>query len=134
MQVPDGAIDPFRLTIASILDARLHGAQTLVLHEVTGMIFEQNRIVGVVTYNHKTKQNENYYAQIVVNDCGIWGHHIGQLAGVNINMFPAKGSLLIFGHRVNNVVLNRCRKPSDADILVPGSTICLIGTTSSHGP
>ena len=49
-------------------------------------------------------------------------------------MFPAKGALLIFGHRVNNVVLNRCRKPANADILVPGDTICLIGTTSSRVP
>jgi len=47
-------------------------------------------------------------------------------------MFPAKGSLLIFGHRVNRIVLNRCRKPANADILVPGDTISLIGTTSSH--
>ena len=47
-------------------------------------------------------------------------------------MYPAKGALLIFGHRVNNVVLNRCRKAGDADILVPGDMICVIGTTSSH--
>ena len=51
-----------------------------------------------------------------------------------MNMLPAKGALLIFGHRVNNMVLNRCRKPADADILVPGDTICLIGTTSSKVP
>ena len=56
------------------------------------------------------------------------------MAGARINMFPAKGALLIFGHRVNNVVLNRCRKPANADILVPGDTICLIGTTSSRVP
>ena len=49
-------------------------------------------------------------------------------------MFPAKGALLIFGHRVNNIVLNRCRKPANADILVPGDTICVIGTTSSKVP
>lgn len=33
-------------------------------------------------------------------------------------------------HRINQHVINRCRKPSDADILVPGDTISLIGTTS----
>lgn len=49
-------------------------------------------------------------------------------------MLPAKGSLLIFGHRLNNMVLNRCRKPADADILVPGDTISLIGTTSTNIP
>ena len=31
-------------------------------------------------------------------------------------------------HRINQHVINRCRKPSDADILVPGDTISLIGT------
>lgn len=35
-------------------------------------------------------------------------------------------------HRINQHVINRCRKPSDADILVPGDTISLIGTTSQH--
>lgn len=49
-------------------------------------------------------------------------------------MYPAKGSLLIFGHRVNKMVLNRCRKAADADILVPGDTITVIGTTSTHIP
>ena len=85
--VPDGAIDPFRLTIANVLDARAHGAITLVYHEVIGFVREQNRI-----------------------------------------------ALLIFGHRVNRVVLNRCRKAADADILVPGDMICVIGTTSSRVP
>lgn len=33
-------------------------------------------------------------------------------------------------HRINQHVINRCRKPSDADILVHGDTISLIGTTS----
>lgn len=28
--------------------------------------------------------------------------------------------------------INRCRKPADADILVPGYTISLIGTTSTR--
>ncbi|WP_146634554.1 anaerobic glycerol-3-phosphate dehydrogenase subunit A, partial [Salmonella enterica] len=51
---------------------------------------------------------------------------------LSIRMFPAKGSLLIMDHRINQHVINRCRKPSDADILVPGDTISLIGTTSTH--
>ena len=132
--VPDGSIDPFRLTIANVLDARAHGAVTLVYHEVVGFVREQNRIIGVKTYNHKTKEERHFYAEVIVNAGGIWGHHIAELAGVRVNMFPAKGALLIFGHRVNQVVLNRCRKPADADILVPGDMICVIGTTSSRVP
>ena len=56
------------------------------------------------------------------------------MAGANISMFPAKGALLIFAHRVNSVVINRCRKPANADILVPGDTVCVIGTTSTRVP
>ena len=132
VKVPDGSIDPFRLTIANILDARAHGAVTKTFHEVTEILREQDRVVGVRTFNHKTKEKAEFRANIVVNAAGIWGHHMAELAGVTVNMYPAKGSLLIFGHRVNNVVLNRCRKAADADILVPGDTITVIGTTSTH--
>ena len=134
VKVPDGAVDPFRLTSANVIDAKLHGAKVLVYSEVTSLIKDGDTIKGVVVYNHITKQKEEYYAPVTVNAGGIWGQHIVELAGVKINMFPAKGALLIFGHRVNNVVLNRCRKPANADILVPGDTICLIGTTSSRIP
>ena len=132
VKVPDGSVDPFRLTLANIIDAKAHGAQILVYHEVTALIKEQGRVIGVTVWDHKKKESTNYYAPLTINAGGIWGHNIAKMAGIEVGMYPAKGSLLIFGHRVNNVVLNRCRKPADADILVPGDTICLIGTTSSH--
>ena len=132
VKVPDGSVDPFRLTLANIIDAKAHGAQIRVYHEVTALIKEQGRVIGVTAWDHKKKESTNYYAPLTINAGGIWGHNIAKMAGIEVGMYPAKGSLLIFGHRVNNVVLNRCRKPADADILVPGDTICLIGTTSSH--
>ncbi len=134
VRVPDGAVDPFRLTASNIMDAKNHGAEVLTYHEVIEVLKEQGRVVGVKVQDHKTKEEKSYYAEVVVNAGGIWGHHIAHLAGVYVNMLPAKGALLIFGHRVNNMVLNRCRKPADADILVPGDTISLIGTTSSKIP
>ena len=132
VRVPDGSVDPFRLTMSNALDARIHGADLLTQHEVTAMLREQDRLVGVELFDHAAKKKVSYYGKVVVNAGGIWGHHIASLAGVNINMFPAKGALLIFGHRVNRMVLNRCRPPANADILVPGDIICLIGTTSER--
>lgn len=134
VRVPDGSVDPFRLTASNIMDAKNHGATILTYHEVVELLRVKDKITGVKVVNHKTKEIKNYYASVVVNAGGIWGHHIAELAGVTVNMLPAKGALLIFGHRVNNMVLNRCRKPADADILVPGDTISLIGTTSSKIP
>ena len=127
VKVPDGSVDPFRLTLANIIDAKI-----LVYHEVLSLVKEQNRVIGVEVFDHKTKEKSKYFAPLTINAGGIWGHNIAAMAGCRVGMFPAKGSLLIFGHRVNNIVLNRCRKPANADILVPGDTICLIGTTSSR--
>lgn len=134
VKVPDGSIDPFRLTVANVIDARRHGADIMTYNQVVGFVIEQNRVMGVKLRDNKTGEESTVYSDLVINAGGIWGHLIAELAGVRINMFPAKGALLIFGHRINNVVINRCRKPADADILVPGDTISLIGTTSSRVP
>ena len=134
VRVPDGSVDPFRLCSSNIVDAKLHGAKVLVYTEVTGFIRNQEKITGVKVIDHKTGETAEYHAPITVNAGGIWGHHIAELAGAKISMFPAKGALLIFAHRVNSIVLNRCRKPANADILVPGDTVCVIGTTSTRVP
>ena len=132
VRVPDGTVDPFRLTTANMLDAREHGARFLTYHEVTGLIRRGDRVNGVRVVDHRTGRRHEIHAQVVVNAAGIWGQRIAEYADLNIRMFPAKGSLLIFGHRFNNMVINRCRAPADADILVPGDTVSLIGTTSTH--
>ena len=120
VRIPDASIDPFRLTVANLLDARLHGAETLNYHEVEGMIVSQNRVEGVKLLNKRNGEHVEVRGRVVVNACGIWGQRIG--------------ALLIFGHRVNNMVINRCRKPANADILVPDDTVCVIGTTSDRIP
>ncbi|EAO9999821.1 anaerobic glycerol-3-phosphate dehydrogenase subunit A [Salmonella enterica] len=132
VKVPDGTVDPFRLTAANMLDAREHGAIVLTAHEVTGLIRENATVCGVHVRNHLTDETQTLHAPVVVNAAGIWGQRIAEYADLSIRMFPAKGSLLIMDHRINQHVINRCRKPSDADILVPGDTISLIGTTSTH--
>ncbi len=134
VRVPDGAVDPFRLTSSNILDATAHGAEIRTYTEVRELLREQDRIVGVKAYDHRAHCEVTFRVQVVINAGGIWGHGIAAKAGITVNMLPAKGALLIFGHRVNNLVLNRCRKPADADILVPGDTSSLIGTTSSKIP
>lgn len=133
--VPDGSIDPFRLTMANVTDARRHGADVLTFHEVTEFIRTGNRIEGIVMRDHRRGGEQiAATADVVVNAAGIWGHLLAEMAGVTVRMFPAKGSLLVFGHRVNNIVINRCRKPANADILVPGETVSVIGTTSDRVP
>ena len=134
VRIPDASIDPFRLTIANLLDARMHGAEALNHHEVEGLILNQGRVEGVKLFNKLKGEHVEVRGRVVVNAAGIWGQRIAEMAGCKISMFPARGALLIFGHRVNQMVINRCRKPANADILVPDDTVCVIGTTSDRIP
>ncbi|MGG2143056.1 anaerobic glycerol-3-phosphate dehydrogenase subunit A [Symbiopectobacterium sp. RP] len=132
VRVPDGTVDPFRLTTANMMDACEHGAEVLTYHEVLELIRQGDRVTGMRVFDHKQQRTLDLYAQVVINAAGIWGQRIAEYADLRVRMFPAKGALLILDHRINNMVINRCRKPADADILVPGDTISLIGTTSTR--
>ncbi|MDW6094511.1 anaerobic glycerol-3-phosphate dehydrogenase subunit A [Vibrio rhizosphaerae] len=132
VKVPDGTLDPFRLCSANVLDAKEHGARVLNRTSVQGLIRQGDTVLGVRVWRSDTREHFEIYAQQVINAAGIWGQNICEYADLKIRMFPAKGSLLILDYRINNLVINRCRKPADADILVPGDTISLIGTTSEH--
>ncbi|KLV11555.1 glycerol-3-phosphate dehydrogenase [Photobacterium ganghwense] len=132
VKVPDGTLDPFRLAASNVLDAVEHGARLFNHTHVTGLIRNGAQVCGVKCLNLKTGQAFDIHAKQVVNAAGIWGQQICEYGDLSIKMFPAKGSLLILDYRINNLVINRCRKPSDADILVPGDTISLIGTTSER--
>ena len=132
--VPDGAVDPFRLCSANVLDARLNGADVLQYTTFERFVIEQGRVCGVIVREQASGRTRQFRAPVTVNAAGIWGHYVASMAGVTISMYPAKGALLVFGHRVNNMVINRCRKSADGDILVPGDSVCIIGTTSTKVP
>ncbi len=134
VRVPDASIDPFRLVSANILDARLHGAEILTGWEFVDFIKETVTVRGVKIRNSRSGEIRNVYAHYTVNAAGIWGAAIAAKAGAGISMLPSKGSLLVFGHRVAKQVVNRCRKPANADILVPGDVVSVIGTTSDKVP
>ena len=134
VKVPDCSVDPFKLCACNILDARLHGAEVLTYHRVTEILKSDNTVTGVKAFDTRTGNTRTFHANVVINAAGIWGQSIAEMAGAKISMYPAKGTLLIFAHRVNNVVINRCRKSADGDILVPGNTVSIIGTTSTRVP
>lgn len=134
VRVPDGSVDPFRLTMANVVDARSMGAKVLLYHEVVSVLKDGRKVIGVNVRNIATGEITDCYAGIVVNAAGIWGAGVAAMAGARIKMFPAKGTLLVFGHRVNNMVINRCRKSADGDILVPGDSVTVLGTTSTRIP
>ena len=127
---PDATIDPFRLVSANVLDARERGGEVFTHTHVEKIETDKEGVTGVICSDRSTGQQFNIRGKIVVNATGVWGEKVCKTAGIEMRMFPSKGSLIIFDYRVNRVVVNACRMPADADIFVPGDTVSLIGTTS----
>jgi glycerol-3-phosphate dehydrogenase len=130
IRVPDGTIDPFRLASANILDSTERGGRIFTHCDVTSLIKEGSAVKGVRCHDRVKGMDFEVRGDIVVNAAGVWGQHICGLAGVELKMFPSKGSMVIIDYRINNIVVNRCRVPADGDIIVPGDTVSIIGTTS----
>ena len=134
-QVPDASADSFlaaRLTAKSATD---HGAQVLTYHEVDHLIINggsttgQTMVVGAVCHDLIKDEDIQIDASLVINASGPWAGKIARTAGIDLVMVPGKGTMLALNHRVVNTIINRCRLPSDGDILVPAHTVAVMGTT-----
>jgi len=127
---PDASIDPFRLSLENISHARKLGTILLCRHRVMGFEMEKGRICRVRLLHTEGGEEAFVEAEQVINASGAWAAEIASLAGVAIPMVYSKGSLLVTSDRITQRVINRLRPPGDGDILVPGGTVSLLGTTS----
>jgi glycerol-3-phosphate dehydrogenase len=130
VKVPDGAIDPFKLTLENAKDAENHGAKFFLHTEVTSLRIEGNKIRGVEAKDLVTGEELSMDASFFINAAGAWANRVLKLAGLHIGMALSKGSLLITNRRLTHRVINHCRPPSDGDIVVPNETVSILGTTS----
>ncbi len=129
-RVDDATVDPFRLAYDNIADAISRGARLMTYTQAVGMVREGRRIQSVRLRQLRSGREIEVEAEQVVNAGGAWGGKIAELSGVRLTVVPSKGSLLITQPRITDRVVNRLRLPSDGDIIVPGGTVSLVGTTS----
>jgi glycerol-3-phosphate dehydrogenase len=141
IRVPDGAIDPFRLCVANAASAEQHGARIETHAPVTDVLVEEGEVVGVRVKHtngpgkrehHRPGEEEDIYADYVVNATGAWAGQIGDMAGVEVAVRPSKGVMTIMNTRQVDTVINRCRPKGDADIIVPHETAAILGTTDEE--
>ena len=139
--VPDGAIDPFRLCVANAADADRHGGRIETHAPVTDLVVEDDAVVGVKVRHEsgpgkrvhgKEGETEEIRADYVVNATGAWAGHVGEMAGLDIEVRPSKGVMTIMNVRQVDTVVNRCRPKGDADIVVPHETTAILGTTDEE--
>jgi len=128
--VEDGAVDPFMLSLDNLAHAMQHGTEYVGNAKAVGFDMSGGRINRVRLENEATGESFEIEAEMVVNATGAWAGLIAKLAGANINILYSSGSLLITQDRLTRRVVNRLRKAADSDILVPGGTVSVLGTTS----
>jgi glycerol-3-phosphate dehydrogenase len=141
IQVPDGAVDPFRLCVANAIDAENYGARIETHAEVIDLLRDGDDIYGVEVRHesgpgkrtHGTPgTTEKITAEYVVNATGAWAGQIGAMADLDVEVRPSKGVMTIMNVRQVDTVINRCRPKGDADIVVPHETTAILGTTDEE--
>jgi glycerol-3-phosphate dehydrogenase len=129
-RVEDATVDPFLLSFDNMADAATHGARLLTYAQVVGMMRQDKHIHSVRIRELRTGREIEVEADLIVNASGAWVGKIAALAGLDLPVIWSKGSMLITQRRLTARVVNRLRPPDDGDIIVPGGTVSLLGTTS----
>ncbi|KXK09198.1 MAG: Anaerobic glycerol-3-phosphate dehydrogenase subunit A [Microgenomates bacterium OLB22] len=128
--VPDGYINGKKMLELNKLSAEKTQTPATFLehHEVVKFLKKDSRIEAVVVKDESGEKTIE--CDMVINASGIWASQIGALAGADIQMTADKGAMLVTEEKLSTAVLNRCRPPSDGDILVPTANHSIMGTTS----
>ena len=131
-RVEDASIDPFKVTLLNMAQAVSLGARLMRRTKVVAFELYEKRIRRVKLRNIDSGEELEVEVEQVINAAGAWARQVCNLAGIDINIHYSKGTLLVTNDRLNRRIINRLRPPSNADILVPGGTVSIIGTTSTQ--
>ncbi|MBW2058482.1 MAG: anaerobic glycerol-3-phosphate dehydrogenase subunit A [Deltaproteobacteria bacterium] len=130
VRVPDGSINPFTLAAENARAAQIHGGTIITHARVDSLLAEGGRVRGVRGTHVRTGEVFEAFSGFVINAAGAWAGQVVRSLGLSIPLVYSKGSILVTSRRLTETVVNRCRPPSDGDIIVPNETTGLIGTTS----
>ncbi|PSH05626.1 MAG: anaerobic glycerol-3-phosphate dehydrogenase subunit A [Acidobacteria bacterium] len=131
---PDAHVDVFQLTLSNIESAVARGAKFKTYCQVNAIDIDHGKVKGVRYRDTLTGEQDYISCDMVINAAGGWAEKVAQMAGVEVPVRCDKGTLLVLNHRLSSRVINRCRKPGDADILVPAGPVCILGTSSITVP
>jgi glycerol-3-phosphate dehydrogenase len=127
MRVPDAVVYPSRLVAANAAAARHHGATIHTDAPVEELTVTDGRVTAAAIGG---AVDDTIEPACVVNAAGAWAGEIASMAGVEVRMRPTRGVMVSVEHDGLGPVLNRCRSPSDGDIVVPHDGEVVLGTTS----
>jgi len=121
-------VDPHRLVYANVQDAMAHGARALNHTRVTDLIRDGGKVIGV-RYRGPDGATSEARARVVVNATGPWSPEIGTMAGVKVDLRPAKGIHIVYPHRISNFSISAESIDGRDLLMVAHAGFTLLGTT-----
>ncbi|KUO86737.1 MAG: FAD-dependent oxidoreductase [Vulcanisaeta sp.] len=131
VEVPDKVVFARDLLFSVAISAYREGALIAQNMEVVGFELNGDKIASIKVKDGYTNDVRRVESDVVVNAAGPWAGHVASLAGVAVDVMPTMGVMVVYQRRLTKRVINRMRKPSDGDILVPYGSTSIMGTTAA---
>lgn len=128
-RVRDASLDSFDLLHLLAASIRAAGGQVWLHHKVSRLLMHGGAVAGAELVDIQTGDVSKVGAQVIVNAAGPWAKSVASMARVDLPIALGRGAMVAMASRLVNTVVNRCKPPSDGDILVPVGTVCILGTT-----
>lgn len=132
--VPDALIYPKKLFDLLAKEIRAYGGDILTNHQVVS-IKETNGLVNSIVVSHNGVKI-NIECDGIINAAGPWASKVAKLINQNVKLQLTRGCGIFFTGQLVRKAINRCRIPSNNDIMCPSGEESLWGTTSElvHDP
>jgi glycerol-3-phosphate dehydrogenase len=129
--VPDGSFDAYRVPLSFFAAARALGARILPWNEVIGFERNNGRVEAAIVLDRsgETERERRVPADYFVSAAGAWAGRLGAMAGVDVPLTPAAGTMVAVRARLCDRVVSRLRPAGDGDIIVPQRGLSIIGST-----
>jgi glycerol-3-phosphate dehydrogenase len=129
--VPDGSFDAWRVPLSFFAAARALGASIEPWNEVIGFERTAGRIRAAIVLDRSSdpERERRVEADYFVSAAGAWAAKVGTLAGVDVPLTPAAGTMVAVRRRLCDRVVSRLRPAGDGDIIVPQRGLSIIGST-----
>ena len=121
-------VDPHRLVFANVEDAVAHGARALNHTKVVDLIRDGGKVIGV-RYRAPDGAMSEARARVVVNATGPWSPQISGMAGLAVQLRPAKGIHIVYPYRISNFSISAESVDGRDLLMVSHGGFTLLGTT-----
>ena len=128
LTMEEWGLDPHRLVWANVQDAIENGARASNHSRVVDLVRDGRQVLGV-RYRGPDGTLHEARARVTVNATGPWSGELGRLAGVPIELRPAKGIHIVYDRRLSNFAISADAVDGRGLLMVPHGNFTLAGTT-----